>query len=129
LLFTNTNASKSQVLAEFLVKWMPTPNEEVEEQSSLPRKEDPKHWVMYFDGSFSFQGAGPEVLLISPTGEHLKYVFQMDFKEGNATNNTIEYEGLLMGLHAAAALGIKCLIVRGDSQLIGRQVMKDCYYL
>jgi ribonuclease HI len=30
----------------------------------------------------------------------------------------VEYEGLLAGLRAANALGIKCLIVKGDSQLV-----------
>ena len=30
--------------------------------------------AMYFDGAFSLQGAGAGVLLVAPTGEHLKYV-------------------------------------------------------
>jgi ribonuclease HI len=30
----------------------------------------------------------------------------------------MEYKGLLTGLRAANALGIKCLIVKGDSQLV-----------
>ncbi|KAM0917405.1 hypothetical protein ACQ4PT_009539 [Festuca glaucescens] len=33
-------------------------------------------------------------------------------------NTPAEYEGLLAGLRAAGALGIKCLIVKGDSQLV-----------
>ncbi|SPT20004.1 unnamed protein product [Triticum aestivum] len=81
--------------------------------------------MMYFDGSFSLQGAGAGVLLVAPTGEHLKYVFQMHFPREQATNNTAEYEGLLAGLRIAADLGIKKLIVRGDSQLVVRQVNKD----
>ena len=40
-------------------------------------------------------------------------------------NNTAEYEGLLAGLRIAADLGVKKLIVRGDSQLVVRQVNKD----
>ena len=40
-------------------------------------------------------------------------------------NNTAEYEGLLAGLRIAADLGIKKLIVRGDSQLVVKQVNKD----
>ena len=42
-----------------------------------------------------------------------------------STNNTAEYEGLLTGLRTAAHLGVKKLIIRGDSQLIVRQVNKD----
>ena len=40
-------------------------------------------------------------------------------------NNTTEYEGLLADLRIAADLGIKKLIVRGDSQLVVRQVNKN----
>ena len=80
---------------------------------------------MYFDGAFSLQGAGAGVLLVAPTGEHLKYVIQMHFPREVSTNNTAEYEGLLAGLRIAADLGIKKLIVRGDSQLVVKQVNKD----
>ena len=52
---------------------------------------------------------------------------QMDFESGSgkATNNTAEYEGLLAGLRVAAGLGIKRVVVRGDSQLIVRQVTRE----
>ena len=80
---------------------------------------------MYFDGAFSLQGAGAGVMLVAPTREHLKYVVQMHFPKEQATNNTAEYEGLLAGLRIAADLGIKKLIVRGDSQLVVRQVNKN----
>src|SRR6187399_1440946 len=91
----------------------------------FPVKEASKEWLMYFDGAFSLQGAGAGVLLVTPTGEHLKYVVQMHFPKEQATNNTAEYEGLLAGLRIAADLGIKKLIVRGDSQLVVNQVNKD----
>ena len=80
---------------------------------------------MYFDGAFSLQGAGAGVLLVAPTGEHLKYVIQMHFPREMSTNNTAEYEELLASLRIAADLGVKKLIVRGDSQLVVRQVNKD----
>jgi len=111
-------------LAEFIAEWTPTPDEETPE-TSIPVKEASKEWLMYFDGALSLQGAGAGVLLIAPTGEHLKYVVQMHFPKEQATNNTAEYEGLLAGLRIAADLGIKKLIVRGDSQLVVRQVNKD----
>ena len=65
------------------------------------------------------------MLLFAPTGEHLKYVIQMQFPRERSTNNTAEYEGLLAGLRIAADLGIRKLIVRGDSQLVVKQVNKD----
>ena len=49
----------------------------------------------------------------------------MHFPQEEATNNTAEYEGLLAGLRIALELGIKKLIIRGDSQLVVRQVNKD----
>src|SRR5215216_6115616 len=49
----------------------------------------------------------------------------MHFAREEATNNTAEYEGLLVGLRIATELGIKKLIIRGDSQLVVRQVNKD----
>ena len=55
------------------------------------------------------------MLLVSPSGEHLKYVIQMHFAREEATNNTAEYEGLLAGLRIVEELGIKKLIIRGDS--------------
>ena len=49
----------------------------------------------------------------------------MHFPREMSTNNNAEYEGLLAGLRIAADLGVKKLIVRGDSQLVVRQVNKD----
>ena len=40
----------------------------------------------------------------------------------NNTNNYAEYMGLLLGLHAAIKLGIKNLIIEGDSQLVINQL-------
>ena len=46
--------------------------------------------------------------------------------QGNISNNTTEYEGLLAGLRAAIGLGIGKLIVKGDSQIVIKQVNKEC---
>ena len=106
-------------MAEFVAEWTSTPDKEVQE-TTLPGKEMSRDWIMYFDGAFSLQGASAGVLLVAPTGEHLKYVIQMHFPREMSTNNTVEYEGLLGGLRIAADLGVKKLIVRGDSQLVVR---------
>jgi ribonuclease HI len=42
-----------------------------------------------------------------------------------ASNNTAEYEALINGLWITVELGIKCLEIRGDSELFVGQVMKD----
>ena len=100
LKFESTSTIQSRALAEFIAEWTPTPDEEIPE-TSIPVKEASKEWLMYFDGAFSLQGAGAGVLLVAPTGEHLKYVVQMHFPKEQATNNTTEYEGLLAGLRIA----------------------------
>ena len=61
-------------------------------------------------------------LFISPKGEQLKYVFQILFK---VSNNEAEYEALLHGLRLAVSLGIKRLLVYGDSLLVVQQVNKE----
>ncbi|XP_066167022.1 uncharacterized protein [Oryza sativa Japonica Group] len=62
------------------------------------------------------------VTLTSPNGDVLKYVVCLDFR---ATNNMAEYEGLLAGLRATAGMGIRRLLVLGDSQLVINQVSKE----
>jgi ribonuclease HI len=118
---------KSQALVDFMAEWwenqLPTPTERLE------------HWVMYFDGSLKLEGAGAGVLLISPKGEQLKYVLQIFWK---VSNNEAKYEALLHGLRLAISLGIKRLLVYGDSAVVINQVNKswdrnkenmDAYYL
>ena len=77
---------------------------------------------MYFDGSVMNTGAGAGLLFVSPLGEHMRYMVRLHFP---ASNNMAEYEALLSGLRIAIELGIKRLDVRGDSQLIIEQVMKE----
>jgi ribonuclease HI len=77
---------------------------------------------MYFDGSLNLEGAGAGALLISPTGEQLKYVLQIFWK---VSNNEAEYEALLHGIRLAASLGIKQLLVYGDSAVVINQVNKS----
>ena len=45
--------------------------------------------------------------------------------QGNISNNTTEYEGLLTRLRAAIGLGIGNIIVKGDSQLVIKKVNKE----
>jgi hypothetical protein len=56
-----------------------------ENQVEAPANQ-PEHWVMYFDGSLKFGGGGAGVLLISPKGEQLKYVFQILFEDSSKVN-------------------------------------------
>jgi ribonuclease HI len=77
---------------------------------------------MYFDGSLKLEGAGAGVLLSSPKGEQLKYVLQIFWK---VSNSEAEYEALLHGLRVEISLGIKRLLVYGDSAVVINQVNKS----
>jgi ribonuclease HI len=67
-------------------------------------------------------GTSAGLLFISPLGEHMRYVVHLHFP---SSNNMAEYEALLCGLRIATEIGTKRLDVRGDSQLVIDQVMKN----
>ena len=77
---------------------------------------------MYFDGTLNINGAGAGILFIMPTKDRLWYVLRIHFP---ASNNTAEYESCFHGLRIAIKLGVKCLIVYGDSALVINQINKD----
>ena len=52
----------------------------------------------------------------------MRYVIRLHFP---TSNNMVEYEALLSGLCIAIELGVKCLDMRGDSQLVIDLVMKE----
>jgi ribonuclease HI len=57
------------------------------------------------------------------SGEQFKYMVHLDFK---ATNNMAEYEAFIFGLSTTLSLGVWQLLVKGDSQLIIKQVKSEC---
>jgi hypothetical protein len=78
--FAPRKAIKSQVLADFVAKWVDT---------QLPTAPiQPELWTMYFDGSLMKTGVGAGLLFISPLGKHLRYVLRLHFP---ASNNVAEY--------------------------------------
>jgi ribonuclease HI len=77
---------------------------------------------MYFNRSYTLKGAGAGVVLIPPEGDMLKYAIQIEFP---ATNNIAEYEVLVTDLRLAKELSIRRLLIRGNSQLVAKQVQKE----
>ena len=55
----------------------------------------------------------------------MRYAIQIDFSNPTPTNNIAEYEGLLTGLWLAISLGVKRLLVKGDSEIVAKQTSKD----
>jgi ribonuclease HI len=75
---------------------------------------------VYFDGA-SRGNPGPAAIgwvLVSGDG----IVAEAGRRIGRATNNRAEYEALIAGLEAAADYGFDAVVVRGDSELIVKQV-------
>lgn len=89
-----------------------------EETSPMAGPLEP-HWIMRFDGSKRLNGARAGVVLISPEGKTLEYAAHLDF---NRTNNMAECEALLLGLRLAKAMGVRRLLIQGDSQLVITQM-------
>ena len=58
-----------------------------------------------------------EVVIITPEREMLKYRVQLKFP---ATNNEVQYEGILTGLRVKKTLGAKNLLLQSDSKLVIR---------
>jgi hypothetical protein len=114
LTYAPRKAIKSQILADFVAEWTDT--------QLPPPQIQAECWTLYFDGLVMKTGAGTVLLFISPLGEHMRYAVHVHFP---ASNNMAEYEALLCGLRIAIETGIKHLDVRGDSQLVIDQVMKN----
>jgi ribonuclease HI len=114
LAYAPRKAIKSQILADFVAEWM-------DMQLPLPQIQA-ECWTLHFDGSVMKTGAGVGLLFISPLGKHMRYAVRLHF---HASNNMAEYEALLCGLRIAIETGIKRLDVRGDSQLVIDQFMKN----
>ncbi|XP_074318673.1 uncharacterized protein LOC141655495 [Silene latifolia] len=76
-------------------------------------------WDLYFDGASNYIGYGVGIILISPTGEHVRVSIKLDF---NVTNNAAEYEACLLSLRSALDLGVEKLLVHGDSSLVINKV-------
>lgn len=78
-----------------------------------------KPWEMYFDGSRHRKGTGIGILIISPQGVPTKIKLRID---GECSNNKADYEALLIGLETILSLGVRELIIRGDSELVIKQL-------
>jgi ribonuclease HI len=112
--FRPHTAIKTQALVDFVSEWT--------EQHVPDNPETTEVWRMYFDGSLKLQGAGAGILFIAPRGEQLKYALQLLF---SASNNAADYEALIHGLNIAISLGIKRLMVYGDSLVVISQINKE----
>ncbi|KAH9327192.1 hypothetical protein KI387_007370, partial [Taxus chinensis] len=79
-------------------------------------------WTMEFDGSHSKAGSGAGVVLYSPSNVMHPFAYKLQFDN---TNNTTEYEALLLGISEAEDMGIKKLRCLGDAEVIVKQICQQ----
>jgi hypothetical protein len=118
--FGKRSAIKSQVLADFVVDWT-SPSNTAGDEELVPV------WEIRCDGAWGRKGAGIAAITTSPTGVKLKYVARLDYSDPSdrCTNNTTEYEALLLGLRKVRALGASNFLVKCDAKVIKDHVEKE----
>jgi ribonuclease HI len=89
----------------------------IEEETNEDRVDE--IWYMHFDGAFSRAGKGVGIVIQSPSGQEFKFAYRLEF---DATNNVAEYEALLLGLEIYKHMGVKCLNIKGDLDLVIQQL-------
>jgi ribonuclease HI len=62
-----------------------------------------EHWNMYFDDSFTLNGAKGGIVPIFPKGDQILYVIHLHFL---TTNNVVEYEALINDLRITTELRV-----------------------
>jgi hypothetical protein len=119
--FEKCSTIKSQILADFMAEWM--------EPGSAIEGEVPKSpWLVYCDRAWGEAGAGVAAIPTSPLGIKLRYAARLQFNDeaDKCTNNTTEYEAILLGLQKLRAIGIHTCILCTDSKVIVGQIEKEC---
>jgi ribonuclease HI len=116
--FERRSAIKSHVLAGFVVDWTSSTHN-FDEEMLTP-------WVVQCDGAWCHKGVGISVVVTSPTGVVIRDVAQLIFaKDEHSTNNTTEYEALLLALRKMKALGQQNFIIKTDSKVIQEHIEKE----
>jgi hypothetical protein len=119
--FEKYSAIKSQILADFVTEWM--------ELGSATKGIVPEStWIVCCDGTWGAVGARVVTILTAPSGIKLRYVVRLQFsiKTDKCTNNIVEYEAIMLGLHKLRAIRVQMCIPRTDSKVITRQIEKEC---
>ena len=77
-------------------------------------------WSMEFDGAVSKEGVGAGVWLHNHRSRYSEnHSYKLNFQ---CTNNIAEYEALMLGLKLLKKVDAKQIMVRGDSELIIKQI-------
>jgi hypothetical protein len=74
------------------------------------------------DSAYCHLGSAAAAVLKSPSGIKLRYALRLNCD--NCTNNVAEYEGLLLTLRKARAVGARRLVILTDSELVACHIGK-----
>jgi ribonuclease HI len=115
--FERRSPIKSQVLADFMVYWTsPTHN---------PGDDIVTPWVVHCDGAWCDRGVGISAIVTSPAGIMIRYAARLDFADDvRSTNNTTEYDALLLALRKMKALGQQTFVIKTDYKVIQKHIEK-----
>jgi ribonuclease HI len=116
--FERRSAIKSQVIADFVVDWT-SPTQNLDEEIPTP-------WIVKCDGAWCHKGVGISAVVTSPAGVVIRYAARLIFANNeHSTNNTTEYEALLIAMRKMKALGQQTFIIRTDSKVIQEHIEKE----
>ncbi|CAJ2637090.1 unnamed protein product [Trifolium pratense] len=107
-------AIKGQIVADFIVD-----HSAIESPQNYIALEP---WTLYFDGSRHQHGTRIGILIISPQKIPTKFKYRIN---GICSNNEAEYEALIAGLEILLSLGAKDIKIKGDSELVLKQLTKE----
>ncbi|XP_050896875.1 uncharacterized protein LOC127103676 [Lathyrus oleraceus] len=115
LIFMPLRAMKGQIVSDFIVDHAVVENPQLQVEL--------KPWKLFFDGSTHKDGSGVGIMLISPDEIPTKLKYRI---EGPLySNNKAEYEALIVGLEALLELGATRVEIKGDSELVIKQLTKE----
>jgi ribonuclease HI len=111
--FGKRSAIKSQVLADFVIDWT-SPSNTTRDEELVPV------WEIRCDKAWGRKGVEIAAIVTSPAGVKLRYAARLDYSDPSdrCTNNTTEYEVLLVGLRKVRALGASNFLVKCDVEVI-----------
>jgi ribonuclease HI len=83
-------------------------------------------WVVKCDGAWCHKGVGISVVVTYPTRIIIRYAARIIFADDvHSTNNTTEYEALLLALRKMKALGQQTFIIKTDSKVFQEHIEKE----